>query len=101
MPKAGEKPTVVDTTKVCQNLRVTMNYMEKVPDGYLFLTNCFIQFGSKTETSDGPHPRMTYFKLTKADLSNRKLTLTKHVYNKFKDFPSQKYDLVYLKKVKS
>jgi len=76
-PKVGEKPTVIDLGKVCQSLRVTYNFMDEVPTGYLFLTNCYIENGSETTIKHGPHPRMTYFKLTKNDLLKDKIDLKK------------------------
>lgn len=76
-----------------------MNFMDKIPTGYLFLTNCFIEKGSETVIKHGPHPRLTYFKMAKADFTGKDIIELKHqVYNKNKDFPTTSYDIVYLKK---
>lgn len=94
--KEGESPTVISLHKVCQSLRVTPNFMNKVSNGFMFLTNCFIESGTAKVIKDGPHPRMTYFTLTDNDLKNTKIDLKTQAYNTLKDFPSVQYDLIYL-----
>jgi hypothetical protein len=99
--KTGESLKIIELNKICQSLRVVENYMQKVPDGYLFLSNCWIENGSESVVKNGPHPRMTYFKISKANMDNaEKYTPGKIVFNKFRDFPTKSYDLVYLTKAK-
>jgi hypothetical protein len=96
VPKSGEKPSVITLGKVCQNLRVVMNYMDQVPNGYLFLTNCFVAGGTESVIRDGPHPRLTYFKLSKVD-TEKDQKPTHIVFNNPKDYPSIEFDLAFLK----
>lgn len=101
MPKPGASSKVIDLKRICKGLRVTMNHMDAIPNGYLFLTNCFI-----TETgnsiSDGSRPRLAYMRLTKLQLENPSVNVIdaikeKMVFNKGKDFPSSMFDLAFLK----
>lgn len=101
MPKPGASPKVIDLKRICHGLRVTMNHMDDKPNGYLFLTNCMI-----TETgeqiADGSRPRLAYMRLTKVQLENPSVNIIdaikeKMVFNKGRDFPSNMFDLAFLK----
>jgi hypothetical protein len=74
-----------------------MNHMDAVPNGYLFLTNCYIAGGSETVIKNGPHPRLTYFRLSKTDTERDMGEVKTIVFNNEKDYPSVEYDLVFLK----
>lgn len=101
MPKPGASPKVIDLRRVCRGLRVTLNHMDAIPNGYLFLTNCFIT-ETGNQITDGSHPRMSYMRLTKLQLENPSVNVIdaiaeKMVFNKGRDFPSIMYDLAFLK----